>query len=336
MEVTAPAGHTTFKLTTMKRAIINELISQGRKTTSAREGDEQLGHLKLLPGTWKNLPNLPGRGWNMIALPFKSDNPNLNYRLLVNQYNETLRFSTVDKGVPNRGIEKEGGEIINSDQFVVTLDYEQTVQQIAADDFPQSGKLGNIPGDIHHEPGLFLQMLNHFSEDLEVARLGSVPHGNALLALGKVHTNLGAPIIPDDSGLPIGVSTDLNRPYMAPYKHYNDHPFMGIFDPVTPNDLLKEANRGVDIVRTTEFEFNTNFGTGGINNIPFIKRQADASEMHSRFWIQELAETDTNGNPKLRLQYTQTVMLDFFARPNGEPGLIKWPHVSINTLEKVD
>ncbi len=57
--------------------------------------------------------------------------------------------------------------------------------------------------------------------------------------------------------------------------------------------------------------------------------------MKSTFRIQELAEKDDSGNPKLRLQYSQVVLLDFFPRFDGAPGLIRWPHVSINTLEKV-
>jgi hypothetical protein len=28
-------------------------------------------------------------------------------------------------------------------------------------------------------------------------------------------------------------------------------------------------------------------------------------------------------------------MLHFFPRPDGAPGRIEWPHVSINTMEKV-
>ena len=53
--------------------------------------------------------------------------------------------------------------------------------------------------------------------------------------------------------------------------------------------------------------------------------------MRSTFWIQELASGD---GPQLRLQYAQVVMLDFFRRADGLPGLIRWPHVSINTLTK--
>ena len=90
---------------------LDKLRVQGRSFEAAKAGDPDLGQLELLPGTWKNLPNLPGRGWNMIALPFASS---LDYRLLVNQYNEELKFSLVDKAIPNRGI-KENGETINSD-----------------------------------------------------------------------------------------------------------------------------------------------------------------------------------------------------------------------------
>ena len=57
--------------------------------------------------------------------------------------------------------------------------------------------------------------------------------------------------------------------------------------------------------------------------------------MKSTFWIQELAEKDKHGKPKLRLQYSQVVMLDFFPRRDGMPGRIAWPHISINTMEKV-
>jgi hypothetical protein len=57
--------------------------------------------------------------------------------------------------------------------------------------------------------------------------------------------------------------------------------------------------------------------------------------MKATFFIQELAETDEAGNPKLRLQYVQVVQLDFLPRFDGGPGRIKWPHVSINTMVKL-
>ena len=122
---------------------------------------------------------------------------------------------------------------------------------------------------------------------------------------------------------------------MAPYKHFNDNLFEGIFNPVSPNDLLEQANQGVNIVKTTVLDVDTTRESGGIHNIPFVVKQANASEMKSTFWIQELAEKDVNGDPVLRLQYSQVIFLDFFPRRDGAPGLIRWPHISINTLEKV-
>ena len=87
------------------------------------------------------------------------------------------------------------------------------------------------------------------------------------------------------------------------------------------------------MVRTTVLHVDSTIESGGISNIPFIVKQADAAEMESTFWIQELADRDQFGEPRLRLQYSQTVMLDFIDRGDGT--LIRWPHVSINTMEKV-
>lgn len=311
--------------------------NKGRTFAPAQEGDEDLGPLQLLPGVWKNVPNLPGRGWNMIALPFATQpNSPLNYRLLLNQFNEELKFTLVDKAVPNRGISRNG-VTVQADQFVVTLDYEQSITQIAADDFPKSGNAGNPGLAIHHEPGLWLHMANEVSDGLDIARLATIPHGDSVLALGSSKENDGPPDIFDINGLPVGVNQNLDSPYLAPYKHFHENLFQGLFDPTSPNDLLKAANNGVNIRKTTILSVDTSTPTGGIVNIPFIVKQANATSMRSTFWIQEIDEDDGNGkvHTKLRLQYSQIVMLDFFPRRDGLPGLIGWPHVSINTLEKV-
>ena len=323
----------------LKKERLDYFRSKGRSIQIAKSGDDDLGPLKLLPGVWKNLPNLPGRGWNMIALPFAAKPVRgrraLNYRLLLNQYNEELKFTLVDKAVPNRGIARKGNQTVNTDQFIVTLDYEQSINQIAADDRPESGLAGKRGLAIHHEPGLWLHMTNEITNGLDIARLGTIPHGDSVLALGKSAESKGAPVIFDVNGLPEGVNQDLNNPYLAPYKHFHDHPFQGVFDPTSPNELLKRANQGVDIIRTTTLAVDSTTPTGGIVNIPFIVKQANAVSMRSTFWIQEL-KGSTKRKPKLRLQYSQIVMLDFFPRQDGLPGLIGWPHVSINTLEKVE
>jgi hypothetical protein len=324
---------------------LEKLRATGRNLQIALAGDPDLGPLKELPGLWTN-DNLPGRGWNMIALPFatRPDSP-LDYRLLVNQYNENLLFKLVDKTVPNRGVKRDpSGTSTQQDQFVVTLDYEQKITQMAAADFPESGLAGGPDRDIHHEPGLWLFSTNLTSEGLinrdnpeglDIARLGTVPHGDSILALGKARQFDGPPTIPVLNGLPVGVNQDLSSGYLAPYAHFEANLFEGLFNPVSPADLLNAANQGVNIRRTTELAVDTAIESGGILNIPFIVKEANATKMKSFFWIQELEEVDQFGMPKFRLQYLQTVFLDFFARRDGMPGLIGWPHVSINTMERV-
>lgn len=280
----------------------------------------------------------------MIALPFATAPSPLDYRLLVNQYDETLEFTLVDKAVPNRGVQKNN-PTIQTDQLLVTLDYQQQIKQIAAADFPDSGGLAGGAGlAIHHEPGLWLHMTNEITDGLDIARLATIPHGDSVLALGKSGKSDGVSIIPSVNGLPFGVNQDVDNPqnrYLAPYKHFHDNPFKGVvnapgfpgFDPVNPHLLLELANQGVNVVKTTTLTVDTTIPTGGISNIPFVVKQANAASMKSTFWIQELADKDKHGKPKLRLQYLQVVLLDFFPRRDGLPGAIRWPHVSINTLE---
>ena len=323
---------------------------------------QNLGPLEQLLGVW----TANGTGWNMIALPFQnapSPPAGFKFRLLMNQYNEELRFTFVDDDVPNRGLTRPGET--GFDQFVVTLDYQQRIAQVAAEDRPHSGEAGASGLPIHHEPGLWLYDKNRRAKDdqikgdevtevtLDVARLASIPHGNSVLALGRSELHVGMPEIPPLSGLPSGRFENVHTPdydfksdpYLEPYKHYIDNPFMGNvpggqgfpgFSPADMNEILRFANRGVTIVRTTTLTVDSTRKAGGIRNAPFSVREAEPVSMKSTFWIQELDERDDAGNPRLRLQYSQVVMLNFFRPREDEfPGLAVWPHISIATLEKM-
>lgn len=317
------------------KMLLDHLKQKDRTNEIANSGDQDLGALNLLPGVWKNQPGLPGHGWNMIALPFAAPPPAPGYRLLLNQYDEVLKFSLVSKAVPNRGLTKNGTTVVEADQFLVALDYEQSIVQVDAVDFPVSGLAGGPGEAIHLEPGLWLQMANEVIDGVDIARLSTIPHGDSVLALGTSQIINGAPVIGDINSLPEGVDQSLINPYLAPYKHFHEHPFNNLFDPTVPNALLREANKGVNIARTTVLSVDTAISTGGIVNIPFIQKQANAVSIRSTFWISELVEKDAKGKPKLRLQYSQVVMLNFFNRTDGLPGLISWPHISINTMDKV-
>lgn len=350
-------------------------LSEKRRIGPAVAGEPALGPLKMLPGTWANIrvddrrrdagePNpffgggkspLNGRGWNIIALPFIRDAGGPPYRVLVNQYNEVLRFDTVDDKVPNRGIKFADQQ--NTDQAVAALDYTQQIRQIKAADDAKSGKALDDELPIHHEPGFFLHMKEQTVQDFTIARLATIPHGNAVNAIGKFVEFDGPPTIPDLSALPEGASNfdveDVVKPdfpvkseqgYLEPYRHFIDHPFLGAvpppfpgFEPLNVNNLLKLGLKDEEkkILRTTELVLDTDVMQGGIRNIPFIEQQADASLMRSTFWIMELDEEGPFGEPRLLLAYSQLIFLDFFQRRDGREGLIRWPHVSINMMEKI-
>lgn len=318
-----PAEERFLRFQAMERAI-----------TVAEPGDNDLGPLKNLPGKWES----KGHGWNMIALPFARTQPGaLDYRLLLNQYDETLNFTLVDKAVPNRGVDDTHNQ--QTDQFVVTLDYEQVIHQVAVTDRPQSNVAGAPGLAIHHEPGLFLNMANLITDGVDVARLASIPHGDSALALGTSSEVNGVVQIPSVNGLPVGVNQDLSNPYLEPYQHFHANPFVGTvsapdfqgFDPTAPHLLLTLANQGVNVEATTILQMDTTISSGGISNIPFIVKQANAVAMKATFWIQKLG----GDTPTFRLQYLQIVELEFFPRRDGLPGRFIWPHVSINTLNKI-
>ncbi len=299
------------------------------------------GPLKHLPGKWES----KGKGWNMIALPFaKRKNQPIDYRLLLNQYDEDLTFEVVDSEVANRGVIENKTK--QYDQLSAALSYTQEITQIAVGEAEEPEK------KIHHETGLWLYMReNPENPDVDIARLATIPHGNAVLAIGKhkyrdTRTSGGFSFdhnisdhyisIDEISGLPLKFNTPLTfstdtKNYLAPYKHYHDNPFKGKlkslsgfegFDPTKPNALLQsEAAKEKENIRsTTLLEVDTRNQTAGISNMPFIVKHAEANSMKSKFWIYELS------GDRLILQYSQIVNIDFFGTT--------WPHISINTLEK--
>ncbi|WP_370281290.1 heme-binding protein [Pseudooceanicola sp.] len=348
-----------------------------REIRVARPNEPDLGPLRLLPGTWANIrpehrvtnndgtPNLfkgegtltgqgqspfDGRGWNLIALPFAEAGARRNYRVLMNQYNEVLEFKFIDDSVPNRGITQET-PTQNADQRVAALDYQQMIAQIKAEDASVSGTAGDPELPIHHEPGFFLHMKDQTINGFDIARLATIPHGDAAAALGRAAAFDGPPSIPPLSGFPEGVAPNIaaavhqatEDSYLFPYRHFIDQPFKGVigdagFPGFGPDDtnLLLRLGMPPNVVRTTELVLETDVMEGGINNIPFIVRQANPTLMRSTFWIMELDEMDADGDPRLVLAYSQFIFLDFFGRFDGRPGLIRWPHVSINMMERIE
>ncbi len=140
----------------------------------------ELGLLKHLAGTWE------GEGFNLIARP--AFNYGTDLFLQLNRTRETLKFDPIGSPIPNRGFEQQ-------DINLYGLTYLQKIN----DFFTGSA--------LHIEPGIWVRQPNT-SAPSEVApagaeiiaRMGSIPHGNAILAQGTAarfysfnSTPIGAP-----------------------------------------------------------------------------------------------------------------------------------------------
>jgi hypothetical protein len=130
-----------------------------RLATSNEEVSKDLGLLADLAGTWH------GTGFNLIARPDKEGNAPLFLEL--NQTQETLRFDPIATSVPNRGNAQNDIELFG-------LTYLQKISDSVTG------------GALHIEPGIWVSVPSTQapSESPSVARMGSIPHGNALLAQG--------------------------------------------------------------------------------------------------------------------------------------------------------
>lgn len=120
--------------------------------------DGNLGFLAELAGTWE------GEGFNLIARPDKQGGSPLFLEL--NQTVETLSFIPISSSIPNRG------DLVN-DIEMFGLTYLQKVSDSVT------------KGALHIEPGIWIHIP---SQDIgatqSVARMGTIPHGNSLLAQG--------------------------------------------------------------------------------------------------------------------------------------------------------
>jgi hypothetical protein len=150
-------------------------ISDIRITPDNQTVLNQLGPLEDLAGTWK------GRGFNLIARPNFHDKTDLYLQL--NQTRETLKFDPIGSSIPNRGFGQDDIELFG-------LTYLQQISDAAFD------------GALHIEPGIWVTQPNTTFPDESatppqrlVARMGTIPHGNSLLAEGISAPFTGPPVL---------------------------------------------------------------------------------------------------------------------------------------------
>ncbi|MGN6275613.1 MAG: heme-binding protein [Solirubrobacterales bacterium] len=262
---------------------------------SASETAAELGPLADLIGTW-----VGSEGWELIAVPEGEQSFDVKTR----PYIEVVTFEAIGAPVPNRG----GAA---PDLFIAGLLYQMRI----------ADKETNEP--LHLENGMWLNLGE--SQEKPIVRQASIPHGDVFLALGESYTTGGAPEIPSFSALP-EPGPDAPFGYTEKYPRTEEN-----FAPSDPNKVLREAIEGLEIVNTTSLSVSTEDG-GGIVNIPFVEQHAKTSQFACTYWLETIKDPKT-GDEVQQLQYSQQSNIEFIPK-FGEPGLIMWPHVNVNTLRK--
>jgi len=311
---------------------LNHPLMGARVLSPAESENIDIGPLSKLVGTWTGLVpanlNLLASGWNVISVPGGEHNGPFTFEVI--PYTETLTFSPAVIQAGNRGPVINGNQI---DQNIYGLMYQQEIISAAPDD-SFAAKRGFKAGDpIHAETGLIL-LLGTPNGGYNIARLATIPHGNALLALGasSVQDNPGTDFIPVTSSIPTNIdgSAVALLDYIQQITPNKQFDFFN--DQVNPNAFLTSTLKTVvgtgSITNITTFTMDTRaqHTNAGILNIPFIENNVTATAMNAIFWVEEIE----GGSQTELLQYTQNISLVF--PPAGLALPINWPHITINTL----
>lgn len=273
------------------------------------------GLLTDLIGNWV------GNGFNLISKPgLDVDKP---FVLQVNPTKEVLNFSPISGSVPDRGS-------VQPDLTIFGLTYSQQVSD------------ANTSELLHVERGMWINQSAGDPPPQTITRLSTIPHGDSLLASGVAVSVAGGPTIAPADPTPTVAATGEKTPpgYFPPdpeaFPQVNPFPIDPRFDMNNPNQALTDAIAGQNITNNIVLQVSTAasqsepaFG-GGILNIPFVTKNANAITLDATFWIETVMPA--SGIPFLQLQYTQTVILSFPDGPKGQ--LINWPHISVGTLVK--
>jgi hypothetical protein len=307
------------------------------------EGDEaaqvDLGPLADLVGTWTSKePETPGQlplGWNIIAVPGSMSSPahNGDFILEVIPYVETLTFSPV-VAAGNRGPVKGTKQL---EQQITGLVYKQIITSVC--NTPRCVDMGFSAGnEIHAETGLLLYikdcitnggLVNCENAEYSIARLATIPHGNALLALGTSSDGItpgnifgAAPTKPR----PVNSSDIFTLAYTDQYTRAEQFPGFSIEFQSDPNKFLNSTLSSQEITKMTRLNMSTTLQTGGVLNIPFGVTEVKTLDVDASFVIEKIA-----GQDALQLQYSQTINLIFPGLGARGPIPVIWPHVTINT-----
>lgn len=259
-----------------------------------------LGPLSNLLGTW-----VGNHGINVIAVPAIESGDRETFKLLMRPYIESITFTPLGAPVPDRG----GIETL----FITGLQYDLRVTDAET----------NQP--LHLENGMWLY-LNQVDVPgaPSIVRQATIPHGDSLLALGHYSVTNGPPQIPPISAVP--------DPGPKAPSGYTEEYTLGKINASKLEVYLQDAIKDQEIVQTVTFDVST-ANEGGIVNIPFVVKHANATAFQGLFWVETVKSQET-GTEFQQLQYFQQTNINFLPKFGDPTELIMWPHVNINTLVK--
>jgi hypothetical protein len=180
-----------------------ERISSVRITTDSATVAQNLGLLNELGGTWR------GNGFNLIARPDGEGKANLYLQL--NQTHESLQIERIGSSIPNRGFGQNDIDLFG-------LTYLQRISD------------ANHGGALHIEPGIWVKIPDTtYPPDSAppaqlIARMGTIPHGNSLLAEGIAERFDGPPVLKTPAAEYAG----------SKFPSFNSTPFGAATPPASP------------------------------------------------------------------------------------------------------
>ena len=158
------------------------------------------------------------------------------------------------------------------------------------------------------------------TQQFNIIKQVSVPHGNSILAAGIFQEQTGAPQIPAVSSLPTGVPT---AQYAQIDAVSNPNPSYTL----NPNQALADALLIAPVTNFIALNVSSSNGGGAVTNIGFEQQHADVDMYSCTYWLEAL----NNSGEFTQLQYSQTIQMRLPIA--GE--MRSFPHITTNTLTKV-
>lgn len=275
---------------------------------------ESLGPLRDLIGFWE------GTGFSLIARPdFDPDNED-GFFLELNLLRETIEYTSIGSPILNRGSRQDDVAL-----FGVTYLHRVTD--------------GTTGGALHIEPGVWLTIPETTvpASDSTIARLSTIPHGNAFCAVGTALEVIpdGPPDIPAANTVPFPIGGSAPPAGTAnPYRVYDlsaasAYRTSPLPPEITqelvddPNSFGRNALAGQTLNHVTHL-FASTASAADVGNIPFITENANTVRLDSVFSIERIK--GVGDTEFMQLQYSQTALLEF--------GGMTFPHVTVGTLVK--